>query len=135
MSEFWKLENEKFYNSLPSYGWKIHISATINNYLTIYEIVKNYCFQNNLVFKAPKTLANISILNSSSIARESFGKFITIYFKDDENFNWHYLQLEALLSEYSGPNIMSDSKRVSTSIVHYRYGSFINSTYFNFHDG
>lgn len=135
MKEFWRIENEQFFNLLPSFGWKIHVSATIQNHLSIYQIVQKYCFKNNLVFKAPTELANITLLNSSSIARESFGKFITIYFIDNENFHRHYLKLEELCHGYSGPNIMSDSKRVNSSIVHYRFGSFINSTYFNIHDG
>ena len=71
---------------LPVFGFKIHISATIDNYKKIYSLVVPFLEKNNIPYKYIRSkkeiIKNFSVKETSA---ES-GKFFTIYPKDRNHF-------------------------------------------------
>jgi hypothetical protein len=64
----------------PSQGWKIHISATVLNARPILERVAPFLTAQNVRFKAPESLAELSKINSAKVYGYSqVGKCITVY--------------------------------------------------------
>ena len=114
-------EKEKYL----SQGWKIHISSTIEEAQKILKIVSNYLFANKIPFKYVKNEFQLIVKNSKNSARESSGKFITIYPNSIDEFKKTLKELEVLLRNFdNGPYILSD-RRWKESNIYYRYGGFI----------
>lgn len=102
-------------------GFKIHISATIDNYQAILDIVYQYCKQKKLDFKYISNTKLLEYSISSNALREESGKFITIY--PYNNFKQIVKELYTHLKDFNGPYILSD-KRYKNSNIYYRYGTF-----------
>lgn len=109
---------------LPSQGWKIHVSVTLENAAEILKIVSAYCAGRGLVFKH---LANRVVLlarNAKYAPRESSGKFITIYPVDVEELGSVLHGLDHELGGMPGPYILSDLKW-RDGPLYVRYGAFV----------
>ncbi|WP_281197591.1 class III lanthionine synthetase LanKC [Staphylococcus felis] len=117
-----------FYNNkdehIPLQGWKIHISTNIFSPKETINIVSDILFKRGASFKHLKDERALYDMNSKNAPRESSGKFITVYPKDENEF----LKLLNLLDEKLlhldiGPYILSD-KRWKNTNIYYRYGAF-----------
>ncbi|AMX00148.1 class III lanthionine synthetase LanKC [Rummeliibacillus stabekisii] len=120
----------KFYSfkdhEIKEQGWKIHISATMNNAQEILEDVSRILIEQQIPFKHIVDAPSLHSLNSKTGGRASSGKFIAIYPSTDTEF----LELLDVLYEEvkayeNGPYILND-KCWKKSNVYYRYGAFRN---------
>ncbi|MCY8981448.1 class III lanthionine synthetase LanKC [Bacillus halotolerans] len=120
----------KFYNNpnhiLKEQGWKIHISATMNNAKDILKVVSQIIFKHQIPFKHIKDKQSLFNMNSKHGNRTSSGKFIAIYPSSDNMFFGLLNELYEELKHYeNGPYILND-KSWKGSNVYYRYGAFKN---------
>lgn len=105
-------------------GWKIHVSATLDNAHEILEDVSKVLIDRQIAFKHIMDESSLLTINSKNGNRTNSGKFITIYPPTDEVF----LELLDILYEQvkdkeNGPYILSD-KCWKDSNIFYRYGGF-----------
>jgi len=110
---------------LPIQGWKIHVTATLDNAQSILNTVCSYCFEHGLTFKYLSSSKALSDQNWKYANRSGSGKFITIYPVGDESFSQSLEGLDELLCEEKGPYILSD-RRWKNGPLYYRYGSFLH---------
>src|SRR5699024_829569 len=82
---YWVFHNNKN-QYLPLQGWKIHISANLSNAKQTLDVLSPILVDNNVSFKHLKDQRTLYEANSKNAPRESSGKFITIYPKNDEQF-------------------------------------------------
>lgn len=108
-------------NELAANGWKIHISATINDHMEILNIVAKYSISKKIDFKFATNKEQFIYINSKNIARASSGKFIVIY-PSAEKFDEVIEDLYLLLKDYKGPYILSDRPYKESRVLYYRYG-------------
>src|SRR5262245_60774588 len=69
--------------TLPPQGWKIHVSARLDNAVRILDTVWNYCVPRGLAFKFIRGPQPLLMRNSKYAPRRGSGKFVTIYPADD----------------------------------------------------
>lgn len=119
--------NWKFYISrnkdIQEQGWKIHISANLDDAQEILNIVGKLLIEKDIPFKHVPDRKSLLIKNSKNGNRIDSGKFITIYPSDDEFVNLLKLLYERLESFEKGPYILSD-RCWKNSNIYYRYGAF-----------
>ncbi len=119
--------NWKYYNHkdivIQDQGWKIHISANLNNAQEILDIVSKILIDKKISFKHVPNKGSLLFKNSKNGNRVSSGKFITIYPRDEQFIELIKL-LELSLNRFEkGPHILSD-KRWKDTNIYYRYGAF-----------
>ena len=109
---------------LPEQGWKIHITATLEDSQSVLDKVAQLCIDEKTAFKHLKDRNSFLEMNSKSANRASSGKFITIYPINNENFVEMLELISLTIQDFKkGPYILSD-KRWKKSNVFYRYGGF-----------
>ncbi|TXS50098.1 class III lanthionine synthetase LanKC [Streptomyces sp. t39] len=108
---------------LPSQGWKIHVSAGLDNAETVLAAVRDHCLQHGVAFKFVPSRYLLHQRNAKYADRAASGKFITVYPADDEQCERVATDLARLLDGEQGPYILSDL-RWGRGPVHLRYGSF-----------
>jgi serine/threonine protein kinase len=109
--------------SLPDQGWKIHVSACLDNAEQVLDLVFEYCQNHGLSFKHIHGPAALLMRNAKYARRGSSGKFITIYPRDEAELELVCKELIDLLDGEPGPYILSDL-RLGDGPVHVRYGGF-----------
>ncbi|MDV2631397.1 serine/threonine protein kinase [Lactococcus lactis] len=111
---------------LPKYGFKIHVSSTLENYDTIFYLVKKYLSKKNLFYKylasRQEFIKNISKIEAPS---ES-GKLFTIYPPNIKIAEQIMLELSEILCNFEGIYILSDRNFRESNTVFYRFGFFKN---------
>ncbi|MFD3519058.1 class III lanthionine synthetase LanKC [Streptomyces sp. NPDC058653] len=110
-------------HELPAQGWKIHLSACLDNAESILDRTMAYCLARRIAFKFVPSRYLLHTRNAKYADRGASGKFITIYPADDEQFGRVAGELDVLLAGEPGPYILSDL-RWNAGPVHVRYGSF-----------
>ncbi|MGW2633899.1 class III lanthionine synthetase LanKC [Streptomyces chattanoogensis] len=108
---------------LPSQGWKIHVSACLDNAERVLTTVWDYCVPRSVAFKCMPSRYLLHMRNAKYTDRGSSGKFITVYPADEEQCRVISEELDALLAGEPGPYILSDL-RWGAGPVYVRYGSF-----------
>ncbi|MGW6985276.1 class III lanthionine synthetase LanKC [Streptomyces sp. NPDC054932] len=108
---------------LPSQGWKIHVSACLDNAESVLERVHRYCVDRRIAFKFVPSRYLLHLRNAKYADRAASGKFLTVYPADQEQCRRIAEELDALLAGEPGPYILSDL-RWNSGPVHLRYGSF-----------
>jgi hypothetical protein len=114
-------------SALPAQGWKIHISATVDNAIDVLRVVWNYCLAQNTAFKFITNRTGFFLRNGKYADRAGSGKFITIYPHGAEELERTVRQLGALLDGSPGPYILSDV-RWDCGPLYLRYGAFVERT-------
>ncbi|GII76315.1 serine/threonine protein kinase [Sphaerisporangium rufum] len=109
--------------SLPTQGWKIHISACLDDAERTLRIVWDYCTANRISFKFLRGPRVVTMLNSKYADRGSSGKLVTVYPADEDQFELVVKELDALLHGVRGPYILSDL-RIGEGPLFVRYGGF-----------
>ncbi|MFJ2026465.1 class III lanthionine synthetase LanKC [Streptomyces sp. NPDC087897] len=108
---------------LPPQGWKLHISAALDNADSVLERVVAHCLAHRLAFKCVPNAGLLALRNAKYADRAGSGKFITVYPPSDEAFPEVCTALMDLLEGEHGPYILSDL-RCGNGPVHTRYGAF-----------
>lgn len=123
-------QNESWYyvlnhpEKLPVQGWKIHLSANIEDAQDMLDTVTPYLIENKISFKFVPSKWALIEKNSKYGDRGASGKFITIYPKNEVWFAKLLPYLKEITSKFSlGPYILSD-QAWQESNVYYRYGGF-----------
>ncbi|TCP70270.1 class III lanthionine synthetase LanKC [Baia soyae] len=110
--------------ALPAQGWKIHVSATMDEAEQVLKAVSEVLIEHQVAFKHIKNIEMLLQMNSKGANRASSGKFIAIYPKDDSEFVHLLGALQKKIKHYEkGPYILND-KCWKKSNVYYRYGGF-----------
>lgn len=104
-------------------GFKIHISATTENYQKILNIVYLFCKKRNISFKYISNTQELIKNLSGNIPSWNAGKFITIYPQSNE-FEKNITELYELssLKHMKGIFILSDRRFKDSNVIFYRYG-------------
>ncbi|WP_329013886.1 class III lanthionine synthetase LanKC [Streptomyces sp. NBC_00690] len=119
--------------SPPSQGWKIHLSARMDNAPQALEIVWEYCVMRDLPFKYLRDSNMHLVLNSKYAPRQSSGKLAAIYPADEEQCGGILEELSPLLQAeggQAGSYILSDL-RWGKGPLFVRYGGFRNTRTLN----
>lgn len=108
-------------------GWKIHVSASLEEAAEVLGIVSTTCEKHGVHFKFICDKSLLSMVNSKAWPRSGSGKFIAIYPADDV-FHQVAGELDELLAACKGPYILSDRRYGKSKCVYYRYGGFVSRT-------
>lgn len=108
---------------LPAQGWKIHVSAGLDNAEDVLRRVVDFCVERRLPLKFIPGPALLLLRNAKYADRAGSGKFITVYPHSDDQFPSVCQELMELLAGEHGPYILSDL-RCGDGPVHVRYGAF-----------
>ncbi|MDN3292759.1 class III lanthionine synthetase LanKC [Streptomyces ficellus] len=108
---------------LPLQGWKIHVSACLDNAARILTDVWDYCVPRRLPFKFLPGKDLLLLANAKYAHRGSSGKFVTIYPVDEEQLERVLTELGTVLAGRPGPYILSDL-RWGEGPLYVRYGAF-----------
>lgn len=111
--------------TLPGQGWKIHVSATLDNAAAILDLVWDFCVAERVTFKFIRSAAILKLRNSKYGERGNSGKFFTIYPTDEAQLERILTRLGDLLDGEQGPTILSDL-RWRSGPLYVRYGGFIS---------
>lgn len=108
---------------IPAQGWKIHVSACLDNAGEILTQVWDYCVPRSVSFKFMTSPLALLMRNAKYAPRASSGKAVTIYPPDEASCALILSELDAVLGGAPGPYILSDL-RYGAGPLHVRYGSF-----------
>ncbi len=109
----------------PAQGWKLHISATLPNAITVFERCAPLLVERGVAFKSVKTLNLLSRLNSAiPFGFSQIGKFITVYPRDAAQAVELAELLHAATRDFPAPAVPFDRQLRPGSAVYFRYGAF-----------
>lgn len=131
LPKMWRLVQTSFWTQIMApdkksavQGWKIHVSATPSSAKRTLEKVTPVCIGLGVEFKFASDEAILRQLLSKNCARQSSGKFITIYPPTEALFKQLLEELYPVLRDEVGPYILSDRRYKDSNVLHYRYGGF-----------
>lgn len=111
-------------DDLPPQGWKIHLSATIKQSQDMLDAVTPWLIKRKISFKFVTNLYQLIYSNSKYADRGESGKFITIYPRNNKEFEYLLARLKELTKNFDlGPYILSD-QNWQQSNAYFRYGGF-----------
>ncbi|MCW1098111.1 class III lanthionine synthetase LanKC [Streptomyces sp. RS2] len=108
---------------LPAQGWKIHVSACLDNAESVLDRVWRHCVAGGTAFKFVPSRYLLHQRNAKYADRAGSGKFVTVYPANEGEFERLVGELSELLAGEPGPHILSDL-RIGEGPVHVRYGGF-----------
>lgn len=109
----------------PAQGWKLHLPATVLTASEVLETVAPFLLSRGVLFKAPRSLQELSKLNSGIYYGYSqVGKFITVYPQTTKEAALLARELHGRTREFAAPSVPFNLKFRSDSRIYYRYGSF-----------
>lgn len=114
-------------SSLPSQGWKVHVSAIPDSADQILRRVAEYCNDRAIAFKFLRTDGDLENALAKDADRGSAGKFITVYPTSEQALRELLSTLDRELGGLPGPYILSDL-RWNNGPLYVRYGAFIMQT-------
>ncbi|MFD9791214.1 class III lanthionine synthetase LanKC [Streptomyces sp. NPDC059070] len=109
---------------LPRQGWKIHVSACLDNAEKTAAQVWEYCVPRAIPFKFVPGRPALHLRNSKYAGRGSSGKFATLYPADEAELERILGELGELLEGEPGPYILTDL-RWRSGPLYVRYGAFV----------
>ncbi|MEU4877929.1 class III lanthionine synthetase LanKC [Streptomyces sp. NPDC021608] len=108
---------------LPDQGWKIHVSACLDDAERILSLVSAYCLRHRVAYKFLRSPALVQTQNAKYASRGSSGKFMTLYPVDEGELKRCLVDLDEVLTGLRGPYILSDL-RWRNGPLYLRYGGF-----------
>lgn len=111
---------------LPSQGWKLHVSATEGSAEEVLQRILPVLFVEPTAFKVARSGERLAELNRGEGGPSQVGKFVTVYPVDDDQAVRLASTLDRATDGLRGPRVPSDRALRSRSIVHYRYGAFVD---------
>lgn len=121
--EHWVMVNY-INDELPSQGFKIHVSSTLNKAQNMLTTVSRYLIKNCISFKYVRSFEQLMIKNSKYADRSSSGKFITIYPKNEIKFEKILNELQPKVDRYKKGSYILNDKRWRNGNLYFRYGGF-----------
>ena len=115
---------------IPRQGWKIHVSACLDNSENVITQVWEYCTSRAISFKFLSGRLAVLMRNGKYAPRGSSGKIVTIYPPDEAAFEGILTELDKLLGNAPGPYILSDL-RYGAGPLYVRYGGFTEQSCLN----
>ncbi|MEU6989236.1 class III lanthionine synthetase LanKC [Streptomyces sp. NPDC046465] len=107
----------------PQQGWKIHVSATLENADHVASTVWDYCVPRSIPFKFVPAKHLLHLRNSKYAGRDHSGKAVTVYPADETQLEEVVTELGDLLDGTEGPYILTDL-RWRQGPLYVRYGAF-----------
>ncbi|WP_346244184.1 hypothetical protein MKZ19_07465 [Shouchella clausii] len=125
----WSVYSDKHWTNLifnekdfPEQGWKIHVSADINEASSLLYDVAEYLICNEVSFKYVPNLGALSSKNAKYADRSASGKFITVYPENNDVFFRLLNDLKEVTKQYElGPYILNDQQWQGSNVF-FRYG-------------
>ncbi|MEV6897033.1 class III lanthionine synthetase LanKC [Amycolatopsis sp. NPDC051372] len=108
---------------LPEQGWKVHVSAGMDNADRVLATVHEYCVDRRVAFKHLRSRTILLARNSKYAPRDGSGKLITIYPLDECELARVLQDLSERLSGEHGAYVLSDL-RYESGPLYVRYGGF-----------
>jgi hypothetical protein len=109
--------------NVPPQGWKIHVSACLDNAEEVLGVVFDHCMERRIPFKFIRSKQCVLLRNAKYADRGASGKFVTIYPADEAQLETILTELGAALEGQPGPYILSDL-RWGNGPLYVRYGGF-----------
>ena len=119
---FWFMVHPVNEFDIPAQGWKIHVSAAIENAVSILKRAARVALMKGVPFKFALDKNVLATMSSKRWNRGGSGKFITMYPPDLEGFKSLLEELYAELQSEEGPYILSDKRYKDCRVLYYRYG-------------
>ena len=110
-------------STIPTQGWKIHVSTCLDNSDEVISQVWKYCVPRGISFKFLGSRMAVLMRNAKYSSRSASGKAVTIYPSDEAACEHILRELDAELAGTPGPYILSDL-RYGAGPLYVRYGSF-----------
>lgn len=107
----------------PDQGWKIHVSACLDNAEKTAAKVWEYCVPRRVPFKFVPSRPLLHLRNSKYADRGGSGKFATLYPDGEAQLQEILRELGDLLDGEQGPYVLTDL-RWGDGPLHVRYGGF-----------
>ncbi|MBT1623496.1 protein kinase/lanthionine synthetase C family protein [Curtobacterium flaccumfaciens pv. oortii] len=107
----------------PDQGWKIHLSARLQDAERVRSLAAVFCRTAEWSFKYLTTRTVLERANAKDAPRTSSGKFVTIYPPASAVDEALLDRLAAIFGDCRGPRILGDLQW-RKSVVHVRYGAF-----------
>ncbi|MEU4835561.1 class III lanthionine synthetase LanKC [Streptosporangium sp. NPDC023615] len=104
-------------------GWKVHLSATLDNADRLCSAAWDYCVGRGIPFKHLRDRNMLLVFNAKYSPRGSSGKLVTVYPRDEDELEAVLRDLSAELEGEPGPYILSDL-RWGAGPLFVRYGGF-----------
>jgi len=108
-------------------GWKLHVSATTWASREVLTRALPVLLSERATFKVAASMQELDALNDGGGGILQIGKFITVYPRDDEHAVRLAQQLDDATRGLPGPPVPSDRPLSRGSLVHYRFGAFVES--------
>lgn len=108
--------------ALAPQGWKVHVSACLDNADAVLTTVAAYCTEREIPFKYLRGVDHLLLANAKYADRGASGKFITIYPAEAE-VERVLTDLDKALDGSPGPGVLSDL-RWNDGPLSVRYGGF-----------
>lgn len=108
---------------LPAQGWKIHVSAGLDNMRRVLVRVHRYCCEHKIAFKHLRSELVAAARNSKFGAWDGDARIATIYPADNNDLGRVLADLSILLEGEYGPAIPGDL-RFGAGPLYVRYGGF-----------
>ncbi|MDX8344167.1 class III lanthionine synthetase LanKC [Rossellomorea sp. YZS02] len=106
----------------PDQGWKIHITADLEEASRLLYDVAEYLFREEISFKYVPNFRALSSKNVKYANRGASGKFITVYPENNEVFYKLLNDLKIVTESYKlGPYILNDQQWQGSNVF-FRYG-------------
>jgi hypothetical protein len=109
--------------AMPRQGWKIHISACLDNAAEILDEVWDYCVARLVTFKFLRAPHVLHTRNAKYACRGSSGKLVTIYPEDEGRLASILTELDEVLGGRPGP-YLPGALRWADGPLYVRYGGF-----------
>ena len=109
----------------PLQGWKLHISVMLPEACDLFERVAPLLISEDVQFKAPNSLDEVSKINSGlHYGYHQIGKIITVYPPSEKKALDLAARLNDLTKEFFSISVPFDERYSPESSVFYRYGAF-----------
>jgi tRNA A-37 threonylcarbamoyl transferase component Bud32 len=108
---------------VPAQGWKVHVSASLDNAERVLGKLFDYCVPRGLSFKFLRSPLALHTRNAKYAPRGTSGKLAAIYPMDDASCERILAELDSHIGGEHGPYILSDL-RYGEGPLYVRYGSF-----------
>ncbi|NGO71168.1 class III lanthionine synthetase LanKC [Streptomyces boncukensis] len=109
--------------AFPAQGWKVHVSACLENAARIADAVWDYCVPRGIPFKFVPSRTRLHLRNAKYAPRSGSGKFATLYPRSEEQLHTVLTELGAELAGEPGPYVLTDL-RWDEGPLYVRYGGF-----------
>jgi len=110
--------------SMPTQGWKLHLSASVHTATTVLERALPVLVSTSTTFKVASTMQMLVTLNQGQAGYSQIGKFMTVYPPDADAAVDVARRLDEVLADLDGPVVPSDRTLREGGVVRYRYGGF-----------